>query len=202
MNTTPSTAPATRVNLDKHPATYLVLADVTEAFTAQLALFGPAQRHRPLPPTVHVVRQADDPQERETQWDDLADFCTEAQSQVSLRTYTAISHGHAAYLARWDHAVGRAAENMAEVIGDHVARGARGRLAGWIAIRIADGRSDNVLYPDAPSARAAQKHPERCTVVPLNARNPLTVEECERFLTSKAHELHGCLGRDFHPTCR
>ncbi|WP_328418449.1 hypothetical protein OG542_40455 (plasmid) [Streptomyces violaceus] len=188
---------ASRVDrLGKRPAVYLVIADDRDAYTN----WAEHSREDRLPQrrVVYVERQADHPVERQAQWDELAGSCLDAESEsLSLLTYTAVSAGHAAHLARREYAVASVVTRMDEVINSHVERGSRG----WIAIRIADGGSDGELYADYEDAWAAQLHPERCTYLPISPLTPWTPRMCEEHLEAMTHMRHGCMVYGA-PTCR
>ncbi|MFD5589775.1 hypothetical protein ACFWII_39060 [Streptomyces sp. NPDC127063] len=189
-------APAYRVDLVKTPAVYLVIADDRDAFTTK------AEHRRPdrLPKrrVVYVERQAEHPVEQKAQWDELSGSCLDAGSEsLSLLTYTAVSHAHAASLARREYALFNAALRMSEVIDTHLQSGGRG----WVAIRIQDGGSDGELYSDYDAARAAQQHPEQCTYFQISPQAPWTHRMCEEHLKFMSHLLHGCLVYGT-PTCR
>lgn len=104
------------------------------------------------------------------------------QAPLNPLTFTAVSHGHAVWLARTDHAIATAAARMAETIEDHRSTGARG----WVAIRTATGTSDGQLYADAESARAAQDQPEQLTYVSISPLLPWPVRMCEEHLKHSA----------------
>ncbi|MFF3265300.1 hypothetical protein ACFYWO_39830 [Streptomyces sp. NPDC002932] len=190
-----SQTPADGVELDKQPARYLVIVDDSDAHTSW------AERSRedrlPRRRVVYVERQAAHPKASQLQWDELEGDCRDAGGYLSLLTYTAVSHGHAAVLARREFAVASAVARMGEVIDGHLAYGARG----WVAIRIADGGSDGELYEGWDAARAAQQHPERCTYFPISPLMPWTPRMCEEQLVFEAHMGHGCMVR-CAPTCR
>lgn len=160
MNDGPITA--CRVDLGKRSAQYLVIADDGQV--------------------LHVER---DPGEQRFQ--ELADDCLGSEP-LSLLTYTAVSHGHAAVLAHQEHAATMAAHRMAEVIDRHLKNGAQGWVAGWIAIRIADGTSDGELYVDAEDAGRGQEHPERCLIFPISPYRPWTVEACADALAAAVRQ--------------
>lgn len=186
----------TSVDLVKRLAPYLVIADDRDAFTNW------AEHRRvdrlPVRRVVYVERQADHPVEREAQWDELAGSVLDAASEsLSLLTVSAVSHAHAAGVARHDYAVLNAAVRMSEVIDTHLEHGSRG----WIAIRIADGGSDGELYDGYEAARAAQVQPERCTYLPVSPLAPWTSRMCEEHLEFLAHLQHGCMVHGT-PTCR
>lgn len=186
--------PAYRVELDKSPAEYLVIADDSDPFTNAADYF----RDDRLPErrVLYVERVADHPEARQAQWDELAGVCLDDQGALSLLSYTAVSHGHAAHLARAEYAIATAAARMAEVIEQHLERGARG----WIAIRIADGSSDGELYADAAAAEAARAQPEQCTYFPISPLCPWSVRMCEEHLTFMAGLNSGRLAREFDAT--
>lgn len=184
------------VDLVKRLAPHLVIADDRDAFTN----WAEQCRADRLPErrVVYVERQADHPVERQAQRDELAGSVLDADSDsLSLVTYNAVSHAHAAGLARHDYAVLNAAVRMGEVIDTHMERGSRG----WIAIRIADGGSDGELYDGHEAARDAQAHPERCTYLPISPLSPWTSRMCEEHLEFLAHMQHGCRVHGT-PTCR
>ncbi|MEV5774248.1 hypothetical protein AB0L49_23810 [Streptomyces antimycoticus] len=183
--------PASRVQLDKRPAEYLVIAD--DAPAADHARAGRTPERRVL----YVERRAEHPVERWAQWNELEGACLDADGAVRLLAYTAVSRGHAAHLARREFAAFSAAVRMGEEIDRHLERGARG----WLAIRIADGGSDGELYGDYEEAFAAQERPEECTYFPISPLCPWTPRMCEEHLESMTHLRHGCMvyGR---PTCR
>ncbi|WP_186779906.1 hypothetical protein [Streptomyces salinarius] len=188
--------PTTRVQFTKSPAVFLVIADDRDAITN----WGECMREGRLPArlVVHVERQADHPDEREAQWDELSGSVLDAGSEsLSLLTVRAVSHAHAAAVARHEYAVFNAAVRMGEVIDTHLEYDGRG----WIAVRIADGGSDGELYGDYEQAFAAQKHPEACAYFPISPLTPWTPRMCEEFLEDMTHLRHGCMvyGR---PTCR
>ncbi|MCT9142407.1 hypothetical protein [Streptomyces violarus] len=178
--------PACSTDLGKRSAVYLVIADDRDAYTN----WAEHSREDRLPQrrVVYVERQADHPVERQAQWDELAGSCLDAESEsLSLLTYTAVSRGHAAHLARREYAVAGAVARMGEVIDSHLERGGRG----WIAIRIADGGSDGELYDGYEAARAAQEHPERCTYFPISPLCPWTPRMCEEHLGFMTSTVHG-----------
>ncbi|MGW0188130.1 hypothetical protein ACWDV7_20495 [Streptomyces sp. NPDC003362] len=186
---------ADRVDLTKSPAVYLVIADDRDAITS----WAEHCREDRLPQrcVVYVERQADDPVEQQLQWDELTGACLDAGELLSVLTYTAVSHAHAAYLARREYALFNAAVRMGEVIGTHLERGGRG----WVAIRIADGGSDGELYADYADAWAAQERPERCTYLAISPLMPWTPRMCEEHLEAMTHMRHGCMLYGT-PTCR
>ncbi|GAA5216969.1 hypothetical protein [Streptomyces thinghirensis] len=188
--------PAAPVGLTKSRAVHLVIADDRDAYTNAT---GHSREDRiPLRRVVYVERQADHPVERQAQWDELAGSVLDAEAEsLSLLTYTAVSHAHAAYLACHEYAVASAAARMGEVIDRHLEHGARG----WIAIRIADGGSDGELYGDYEQAFAAQERPQECTYFPISPLCPWTPRMCEEHLEFTTHLWHGCMG-DRGPTCR
>ncbi|MGW3414559.1 hypothetical protein, partial [Streptomyces sp. NPDC000888] len=143
--------PAYSVDLGKRLAVHLVIADDRDAYTNRAE----HSREDRLPQrrVVYVERQADHPVEQQAQWDELAGSCLDAGSEsLSLLTYTAVSHAHAASLARREYAMASAVARMGDVIDSHLETGARG----WVAIRVPDGGSDGVLYASSDAARAAQ----------------------------------------------
>lgn len=169
----------------KRPAKYLVIVDDVK---------NPRARE-----VVYVERQADQPEAREAQWDELVGECLDAGESITVMVFEADGNDHAARLARREYAIANAASLMAEVIDTHRARGDRG----WIAIRIADGSSDGVpyggsdgvLYGSPKEAQAAQEHPDRCTYLAVSPLTPWLVSECVWHLTfaddseRKAREL-------------
>ncbi|MGW3154574.1 hypothetical protein [Streptomyces sp. NPDC001089] len=164
------------VDLCKRPAGYLVIVDDFTEATRQV---------------VYVERQADLPQAREPQWDELVGDCLDSGEALSVLFYAAVSHGHAAHLARREYAMASAAVRMTEEIDRHMARGSHG----WIAIRLADGGSDGQLYDGAEEARAAQLHPGRCTYFPISPLSQWTTRMCEEQLTFWADPARGFLAR-------
>lgn len=183
-------------DLVKRRAQYLVIADDRAAFTT----WAEHVRADRLPErrVVYVERQADHPVEREAQWDELSGSLLEAGSEsLSLLTVSALSHAHAAAIARHQYAVHHAAVRMVEVIDSHMERGG----SGWVAIRIADGGSDGELYGDYEQAFAAQERPKEYSYVPVSPQYPWTPRVCEDYLEAMTHLRHGCMvhGR---PTCR
>ncbi|MGW3200106.1 hypothetical protein ACWDBD_37180 [Streptomyces sp. NPDC001118] len=183
------------VDLVKRRTRYLVIADDRDA----VVNWAEHRREDRLPErrVVYVERQADHPVEREAQWDELAGSVLDAESEsLSLLTYTAVSHAHAAAIARHEYTVFNAAVRMAEVIDTHLEYGGRG----WVAIRIADGGSDGELYDGYGAARAAQQHPERCTYFPIYPLAPWTPRMCEEHLEFMIHMQHGCRVHGI-PTC-
>ncbi|PJE97164.1 hypothetical protein CUT44_14390 [Streptomyces carminius] len=185
--TTTGHPPAARVDLTKSPAVYLVIVDDRDAYTN----WAEHRREDRLPQrrVVHVERQADHPAERQLQWDELTGSCLDAGESLSVLTYTAVSHAHAAYLARREYALFNAAARMGEVIDTHLEHGGRG----WVAIRTADGGSDGELYADYTDAWAAQERPERCTYLPISPLTPWTPRMCEEYLEFMTHLRHGCM---------
>lgn len=184
------------VDLVKRRGQYLVIADDRDAFTTWVE----HRRADRLPErrVVYVERQADHPVEREAQWDELSGSVLDAGSEsLSLLTVSAVSHAHAAAVARHEYAVFNAAVRMGEVIDTHLERGGRG----WVAIRIADGGSDGELYGDYEQAFAAQKRPEECTYFPISPLTPWTPRMCEEHLEAMTHLRHGCMAYG-RPTCR
>ncbi|CAI4198568.1 hypothetical protein OG330_30970 (plasmid) [Streptomyces albidoflavus] len=90
-----------------------------------------------------------------------------------------------------------AAVRMHDVINRHLERGERG----WLAIRIADGSSDGVLYCGSIEAELATlPHLEAFAFFPISPLCPWTLHECAEFLEFMTHLRHGCMvyGR---PTC-
>ncbi|MGY5099499.1 hypothetical protein [Streptomyces sp. 900105245] len=170
---------AFRVELDKRPAGYLVIAD-------------DAGRQ-----VLYVERRAVHPEERRAQWNELEGACLDAEGALFLRAYTAVSHGHAATLARRAYAVADAAARMSEAIDAHL----QGGRSGWLAIRVADGGSDGVLHDGYEAARAAQHYPERCTYFPVSPLTPWTLRMCEELLDFESHRLHRGLVHGA-PICR
>ncbi|MGC5000552.1 hypothetical protein [Streptomyces sp. DT195] len=98
---------------------------------------------------------------------------------------------------RREFAASNAAVRMGDEINRHLERGERG----WLAIRIADGGSDGVLYGDYEDAFAAQEQPEACTYFPISPLRPWTPRMCEEHLEFMTHLRHGCMGYG-RPTCR
>ncbi|MFE9437061.1 hypothetical protein [Streptomyces sp. NPDC006640] len=145
---------------------------------------------------VYVERQADQPEARKLQWDELVNECLEVEGRVTLLLFTADSNTHAARLARHEYAVGNAVARMGEEIDRHLRRGD----VGWIAIRIADGGSDGELYDRWETARAAQADPERCTYLQVSPAFPWTPGMCKEHLEFAHHMQHGCLVHGA-PTC-
>lgn len=190
MTTSSQTPTASRVQLDKAPAEYLVIADDGPAIDDVRAGRTPERRVR------YVERRAVDPVERQLQWDELEGACLDAEGTVRLLALTAVSHGHAAHVARREFAAFNAAVRMGDEIDRHLERGERG----WLAIRIADGGSDGVLYDSSDAAEAAQEHPEACTYFPISPLCPWTPRMCAEHLEFMTHLRHGCMvyGR---PTC-
>jgi hypothetical protein len=188
------------VDLDKRIDEYLVIVDDRDALTSVAE--HSRESRMPVRHVLLVVRQAAHPAERQAQLDELADSCLDAESEsLNLLTFTAVSHGHAADLARWEYAVAMAAHGMAEVIDRHLDAGARGWVAGWVAIRIVDGSSDGVLYADAEDARGAQRRLGRCTVFPISPNDRPSVRDCEAHLKAMAHRPHGGCTLLGVPTC-
>ncbi|MGW2181256.1 hypothetical protein ACWCXX_24785 [Streptomyces sp. NPDC001732] len=184
------TPAASRVQLDKGPAEYLVIVDDGPAVDGVRAGRTPERR------VLCVERRADHPVERQAQWNELEGACLDADGTVRLLALTAVSHGHAAHAARREFAAFNAAVRMGDEIDRHLERGARG----WLAIRIADGSSDGELYGDYEGAFAAQVHPEACTYLPISPLCPWTPRMCAEHLELMTHLRHGCMvyGR---PTC-
>ncbi|MFE1075141.1 hypothetical protein ACFW5W_28480 [Streptomyces sp. NPDC058783] len=179
---------APRVDFERRPATYLVIADDADA----LLNWAENRREDRLPErrVVHVERQADHPVERAAQWDELHGSVLDAEADsLSLLTCTAVSHAHAAAVARHEYDMANAAARMIEVIDTHVKRGG----CGWVAIRIATGGSDGELYDGYEDARAAQQHPERCTYFPVSALSDWTPRMAEEHLEITTHHRHGCM---------
>src|SRR5690606_24998711 len=165
------------VDLVKRRAQYLVIADDRDAFTNWAELC--RANRLPERSVVYVERQADHPVERQAQWDELSGSVLDAGSEsLSLLTVSAVSHAHAAAIARHEYAVFNAALRMGEVIDTHLEYGGRG----WVAVRIADGGSDGELYGDYEEAFAAQERPEECTYVPVSPLYPWTPRMCEEYL--------------------
>lgn len=184
------------VDLVKHRGQYLVIADDRDAFTT----WAECMREDRLPErrVVHVERQADHPVERQAQWDELSGSVLDAGSEsLSLLTVSAVSHAHAAAIARYEYAVFNAAVRMGEVIDAHMESGG----CGWVAVRIADGGSDGELYGDYEEALAAQERPEECTYVPVSPLYPWTPRMREEYLEAMTHLRHGCMVSG-SPTCR
>ncbi|GHB76001.1 hypothetical protein GCM10010331_74850 [Streptomyces xanthochromogenes] len=191
MTITSQTPAACRVQLGKAPAEYLVIADDGPAADDVCAGRTPVRRVR------YVERRAVDPVERRLQWDELEGDCLDAEGTVRLLAVAAVSHGHAAHVARREFAAFNAAVRMGDEIGRRLERAERG----WLAIRIADGRSDGELYGDYEDAFAAQEHPGACTYFPISPLSPWTPRMCAEHLEFMTHLRHGCMvyGR---PTCR
>ncbi|MFJ6709266.1 MULTISPECIES: hypothetical protein [unclassified Streptomyces] len=191
MTITSQIPTASRVQLDKAPAEYLVIADDGPAVDDVRAGRTPERRVR------YVERRAADPVERQLQWDELEGDCLDAEGTVRLLALTAVSHGHAAHVARREFAAFNAAVRMGDEIDRHLECGERG----WLAIRIADGGSDGELYGDYEDAFAAQEQPEACTYFPISPLCPWTPAMCAEHLEFMTHLRHGCMvyGR---PTCR
>lgn len=186
----------TTVDLVKRRTRHLVIVDDRDAHTN----WAEHRRADRLPErrVVYVEREAEHPVEREAQWDELSGSVLDAEcDSLSLVTVNAVSHAHAAALARHEYAVFNVAVRMGEVIDTHLAYGGRG----WIAIRVADGGSDGELYDGYEAARAAQPHPERCTYFPISPLCPWTTRMCEEHLEFMAHMQHGCMVHG-SPTCR
>ncbi|KUL73944.1 MULTISPECIES: hypothetical protein [unclassified Streptomyces] len=178
----------------KRPDVYLVIADDRDPFTT----WAEHMREDRIPErrVVHVERQADHPVERELQWDELMGSVLDAGSEsLSLLALRAVSHAHAAGIARLDYALFNAAARMVEVIDRHLEGGGHG----WVAIRIADGGSDGELYDGDEAARAAQQDPDGCTYFPIST--PWTPRMCRDHLEFMTHKRHGCLVYG-SPTCR
>lgn len=183
--------PARRAQLDKHPAEYLVIADDAPPVDHVRAGLTPERQ------VLYVERRADHPVERRAQWNELEGDCQDAGGALRLLAFTAVSHAHAAHLARREYAMASAVARMGEVIDRHLEYGGRG----WVAIRIPDGGSDGELYDGYEAARAAQEHPERCTFFPISPLCPLTPRMCEEHLELMTHMQHGCMV-NLVPTCR
>ncbi|MFI9155661.1 hypothetical protein [Streptomyces sp. NPDC053367] len=184
------------VDLVKRRGQYLVIADDQDAFTN----WAEYMREDRLPErrVVHVERQADHPVEREAQWDELSGSVLDAGSEsLSLLTVSAVSHAHAAAIARLEYAVFNAAVRMGEVIDTHLGYGG----CGWVAVRITDGGSDGELYGDYAQAFAAQVHPEECTYFPISPLTPWTPRMREEHLEAMTHLRHRCMVHGT-PTCR
>ncbi|MET9016950.1 hypothetical protein ABZX74_39740 [Streptomyces olivaceoviridis] len=184
------------VDLVKRRGQYLVIADDQDAITN----WAEYMREDRLPErrVVHVERQADHPDEREAQWDELSGSVLDAGSEsLSLLTVSAISHAHAAAIARREYALASAVARMGEVIDTHLEGGGNG----WVAIRITDGSSDGELYDDYEDAWTAQEHPEGCTYLPISPLVPWTPRMCEEHLEFMTHLRHGCMTYGT-PTCR
>ncbi|MEU8893675.1 hypothetical protein [Streptomyces sp. NPDC048442] len=168
-----------RPDLLKRRARYLVVTDDRRPVEADL--FQEGFR------VVHVERETDHGTEaaRAAQLSKLANFYLTYQP-LRMHCYTAASRGQAAAMARQDHARTQAAERMAEAVSRHLKSAPRqwrgGSVLGWVAVRIADGRSDGQLYADAEDARNAQPDPRACIVFPLTTRTPFTVDECRTYL--------------------
>jgi hypothetical protein len=178
---------ACRVDLVKALAKYLVIVNDEQPFTSWADIWD--EERIPVRDVVYVERAADDPVERQAQANELFSECLE-NAPLTLLTYTAVSHGHAAHVARREYAMASAAARMAEAIDDHLERGDRG----WIAIRIANGRGDGELYADAFAAQAAQEQPERWTYVPVSPQCPWSVRMCEEHLKLIADFERRCRG--------
>ncbi|MEV6179927.1 hypothetical protein [Streptomyces sp. NPDC052015] len=183
-------APAYCVELDKRPAEYLVIANDERPFTTWADMCDESRIDER--DVRYVERVADHSEERQAQWDELFNECMD-NPPLTLLTYTAVSHGHAAHLARREFAMASAAARMADVIDGHLEHGTRG----WIAIRIADGGSDGEVYDDPAAAKAAQKQPERCTYFPISPLCPWSVRQCEEHLQFAADLNSGRLAREF-----
>jgi hypothetical protein len=186
MTINSQTPTASRVQLDKGPAEYLVIVDDGPAIDDVRAGRTPERR----------VLYAVHPVARQLQWNELEGDCLDAEGAVRLLAFTAVSHGHAAHVARREFAAFNAAVRMGDEIDRHLEHGARG----WLAIRIADGGSDGVLYGDYEDAFAAQERPEACTYFPISPLCPWTPRMCREHLEFMTHLQHGCMvyGR---PTC-
>ncbi|POX58809.1 hypothetical protein C3492_35310 [Streptomyces sp. Ru62] len=194
MSSAAAPTPAYRVDLHKSPAVYLVIVDDRDPGWAERRKEDWHPRRR----VVYVERQADHPAERRAQWEELTGSCLDAESEsLSVQTYTAVSHAHAASLARREYTLSSAVARMGEVIATHLEDGG----SGWVAIRLTDGGSDGELYGDYEDAWTAQEHPERCTYFPISPLTPWTPRMCEEHLEFTTHLRHGCMvyGR---PTCR
>jgi hypothetical protein len=195
-------APAYRVDLTKRPNTYFVIADDEGVYS------GNSWRDdwTPERDVLHVERAADHPVERELQRDDLTESCDDSQSPLRFLTYTAVSHGRAAHLARRDFAAQQAFEELTDVfyadelpvhvphesqvtaaavrMADTIDRHLRSSARGWIAVRLADGGSDGQIYAGWHEAKTAQR--DLCTYFPISPLCPWTVAECAehlRFMT-------------------
>jgi hypothetical protein len=76
-----------------------------------------------------------------------------------------------------------AAERMAAIWGMHRLADPIGNLGKWMAIKLEDGSSDNVLYDTKADAVAHQHHMEMyfayCQIKPV----PMTVDDAEIFLS-------------------
>ncbi|MEW1552248.1 hypothetical protein [Streptomyces tsukubensis] len=187
--------PARRVDLGKRPAVHLVIVDDSHRHT------NGAEHRRadrlPRRDVVYVERQADHPLERHLQRDELEGSCRDAGEHLGLLAITAVSHAHAAFLARREYQRFNAAVRMGEVIDMHHQRSD----SGWIAVRIADGGSDGQLYGGYEAARAAQPHPDRCTYFPVSPLTSWTPRMCEEHLKFMTHLRHGCKAHGT-PACR
>ncbi|MFI8178033.1 hypothetical protein ACIF6H_32590 [Streptomyces microflavus] len=190
MNSSSQTLTGSRVQLDKDPAEYLVIADDGPAVDDVRAGRTSERRVR------YVERRAVDPVERQLQWDELEGDCLDAGGTVRLLVLTAVSRGHAAHAARREFAAFNAAVRMGDEIDRHLERGERG----WLAIRITDGSSDGELYGDYEDAFAAQEQPEACTYFPISPLCPWTPAMCAEHLEFMTHLRRGCMVGDC-PTC-
>ncbi|MCG5121534.1 hypothetical protein ACRWOO_33310 [Streptomyces sp. NEAU-PBA10] len=90
-----------------------------------------------------------------------------------------------------------AAVRMHDVINRYLERGERG----WLAIRIADGSSDGVLYGGGEEAElATEPDPRAFGCFPISPLCPWTLHECAEYLEFMTHLRHGCMVYG-HPTC-
>lgn len=74
-----------------------------------------------------------------------------------------------------------AAKRMSDVVTLHFLADPRGNLRRWVAIRLSDGGSDNVVYDSVADAAWAQLHYRQCAYVriPTGGIGP---NECEVIL--------------------
>jgi class 3 adenylate cyclase len=182
---------ASRVQLDKGPAEYLVVVDDGDAYTKRADHFG--EGRTPERVVRYVERVADHPEERDAQWDELHGACVHDGDLLTLLTFTAVSHGHAAHLARREFAMASAAARMAEVIDGHTERGSYG----WVVIRL-DGSSDGELYEHAQDAEDAHSQPELYTLIPVSPLCPWSVRMCDDYLRFWNDVRSGRYAREFH----
>ncbi|MGW2724106.1 hypothetical protein [Streptomyces sp. NPDC001492] len=99
-----------RVNLTKEPGTYFVIADDEGVYDAKVWKSDELKRY-----VVEVQRASDDEVEQYVQREDLDVACESSQSPLKFLTYKAVSHGHAAALARREFAEQMAFEELTDV---------------------------------------------------------------------------------------
>lgn len=111
-----------RVDLTKRPATYYVVADDESVYDDDFYYRPDAWTVKRI--VLEVQRAAEDEGEQEQQWDSLAEICLVSQSPLRLLACTAVSHAHAASLARREFAERQAFTDLTDVADEVAFEGA------------------------------------------------------------------------------